>query len=560
MKLPRCARSSKPIILELDLARGVVTAPPSNPLEALKLRNSPTMASLRDGLRRAAGDDAVRGLIVHVGQQPLPPAVCDEVASLIETFAEHKPTIAWSESFGELEHNVFGYRAAVAADEVWLQPSGGLGIGGVHLDITLFKGLLTKVGLEPQFAQRKEYKTAADQFAADEVTQANREMVTRLGQSLMERVVDEIAQARALTPDQVWDAVNASPLSAEDAHAARFVDHLGYRDDVYASAHERWGTGPENLLYVHRYHLVDKVPALIASRTKDSVAVVGIDGGIVSGRGTPTPFGGQQAAGDVVTEHLRAALRDDHAKAVVLRVNSPGGSYIASDAIWRGVHHLRDAGKPVVAVMTDVAASGGYYVSMGADEIVAAPSTITGSIGVLAGKFVNRDLLDKLDITREGIDIGARAGMLRSNRPFTDEEWEVLNVWLDRVYDDFTHKAADDRGFDHDTLEPLAHGRVWTGADAHAHGLVDHLGGMELGIERACALAGLDRDTAGVRRIGAGKVLDQLRPARSSESLTGAGATVSLPTGPEGLFQAATRALGLDLPGVLTLPLRIRIT
>lgn len=556
----RCSQPTGPVALELDLVRGVIVAPPANPWQAMQLRNSPTMAAIRDGLRHAADDGRVRGLIVHVGPSTLSPAEAEELAGLIAAFGERKPTIAYAESFGEAANDVFAYRVAAACREIWLQPTGDVGIGGVHLEIQLLKGLLNKVGVEPQFGQRKEFKTAADRFAADEVTDANREMTTRLGQSIMDSFVEAVAAARGRTVEQVWDSVNVAPVSAQEALEAGLVDRLGYRDEVYAAAHERWETKPENLLFVHRYELPRRLPELIGGRGKPEVALVTVNGGIVTGRGNPAGAlsGGATVGSDVVLEHLRAALREDKVKAVVLGVNSPGGSYIASDAIWRAVHQLREADKPVVAVMGTVAGSGGYYVSMGADEIVAQPSTITGSIGVLAGKFVTRELFDKLAIKREGIDIGARAGMLSGEREFTEDEWAVFNAWLDRVYEDFTTKAAADRRLPYETLEPLAHGRVWTGADARERGLIDHLGGMSLGFERACALAGLDRDQARLRRLGKPPFVEQFLPAKSSEATSGT-TIADGRTAAEGLLQAALRHAGLEVPGVLTMPLELRI-
>ena len=286
----------------------------------------------------------------------------------------------------------------------------------------------------------------------------------------------------------------------------------------------------------------------LVRRDKPVVAVVDVSGPIVLG-----PGAANQAGSDRVGARLRQVGRDDDVKAVVLRVDSPGGSYVASDAIRREVLRLRESGRPVVAAMGAVAASGGYFVAMPADEVVAQPATLTGSIGVLAGKMVVERLLDRIGVVHESVDAGPRAGFLDASRPFTDEEWRVLDAWLDEVYADFTAKAADDRGMPLTELEPLARGRVWVGVDAHERGLVDHLGGTRLAVERACALAGLDPD--GVRLPSSSPLewLQRLKPAESSESP--AAAAVVAPTGPEALLGSLAATLGLAVPhGVLSMP------
>jgi len=565
------------VILEIDLDRGVLSALPDNPFAALRSMNAPTMKALRDGLRDAAEDAKVRGLLVHVGACPLTPAQLDELGDLVEQFGTAKPTLAWSESFGELGNALLAYRFATRAQQVWVQPSGVLGLFGTHLDITLLRGGLEKLGLDPQMSQRKEYKSAAEQFAAHEVSEPNREMMQAIADSVVHRSVDVIARRRGLSADEVWDAVNHAPLTAQEALDRRLVDHVGYRDEVYAAARETWDVpAPERraddgllpalrprkhddgLRFVHRHNGKGPFAAFeqLTDRTKPAIAVVGVHGGITTGRGQQGGPGGSQAGSDVVCEHLRAAARDDKVKAVVLRVDSPGGSYVASDTIWRQVHQLRSQGLPVIASMGDVAASGGYYVAMGADEIVANPTTLTGSIGVFAGKFVTQGLFDKLGLVREGVNAGDRAAMMASNEGFTDEQWDVLNRWLDEVYADFTGKAAADRNLPIDELEPLARGRVWTGADAQERRLVDHLGGLDVALERACALAEIDRDAVVVRPVPVMPALERFRPAESSESVSGASSGWQRLLGGS-LHTDLARSLGAD--GVLLMPWRIEI-
>ncbi|MFV0451790.1 MAG: signal peptide peptidase SppA [Propioniciclava sp.] len=560
---------TSPVILEIDLDRGILSAAPTDPLAAYRSINTPSLRALRDGLREAAADVRVRGLIITLGTAPLSATQTDELGDMIEEFGASRPTVAFAPGFGEFANGVWPYRLAARAREVWMQPSGLLSLSGVHLSITLLRGGLEKLGIEPEYAQRKEYKSMGEQMAGREVSAANREMMTRLGQSMMDDTVALIARRRSLEPDAVWAAVNASPLTAEQAHQQGFVDRVGYRDEVYTELRARWsvarrpdGTG---LRFVHRYttHGPLRLLSQLSERNRPSIGVVTLQGDIVAGRGSSGGIGRQQSGSAVVCDQLRAAAGDEAVKALVLRVDSPGGSALASDEIWREVHQLATA-KPVVASMGDVAASGGYYVSMGATEIVANPSTLTGSIGVVAGKFVTAGLYDKLGLIREGINVGARAGMLTGDAPFTTDEWAVLDRMLDDIYRDFTTKAARDRSMSADDLEPLARGRVWTGSDAADRGLVDHLGGMSTAIERACALAEVDRAEVHLRAIPTVPLLARFRPADSSESPNALRMTTATPleamatiTTTGDPVQSLLTALGA--PGVLSLPWNIRI-
>ena len=544
----------KPIVLELDMARGLLVARPSNPLQAISLINSVNLTGLREHLRVAAEDARVVGLIVHAVPSQTEVAYVEEVAGLVEEFGTRKKTMAWAESFGELNGGLSAYRLATAAQEIWLQPTGSVCIEGIELSMTLLKGLLNKAGVEPQFGQRYEYKTAANTYAADEVTEPQREMTTRLGQSIVDSLVAGIARRRHLDLDRVWEAVNSSPIVPQRALDLGLIDRIGYRDEAYAATLKSWGAKPESLLFANRYsNRADLAKRLRPKQPK--VAVVQLRGAIVVGRGSRSVGGGQQAGSDVIDEQLRAALRDDDVKAVVFGVDSPGGSAVASDFIRRSVLKLRAAGKPVVAHMGAVAASGGYYVSMPCTEIVAQPTTLTGSIGVLGGKMVTAGLYDKLGLIRETVSIGAAAGTFSSAHPFTDADWERINGFLDRVYLDFTNFAAKDRGMKYDELEALARGRVWTGADALERGLVDHLGGQNLAVDRACALAGIERSAVRLTHIGSSGLVSMLKPATSSESAAGG---ASLPNA-ESLLAGVAAQLGINAPGVLTMPWSPRI-
>jgi protease-4 len=564
--LPGRASTPAPLLLELDLSRGLAETAPSDPISALRQRQQPTLPQVLEGLRRAATDSDVAGVVVLIGRE-VPVAHVEELGLALRRVGDaDKTTVAVAESFGEFSPGSVAYALAAYCDEIWLQPSGGVGLTGVQLNATLVRGTLDKVGAEPDLRQRHEYKTAANTFMVDHVTEPHREMTQRLADSVMDQVRSLVARRRGLTDAEVDAAVETSPLPAKDALERRLVDRLGYRDEAYADLRRRLGSdGEVRLRFVHRYahRQTNKPREQLRRRRSPVVAVVPVRGNIHSGRSRPGGPGGPSAGSDTVVAALRHAAESDPVRAVVLAVNSPGGSYVASDAIRHAVHAVRQAGKPVVASMSSLAASGGYFVSMPADRIVALPSTLTGSIGVLAGKVVLRQTFDRLGVTREAIGSGPQATMFSTTVPFDEAQTARLDAWLDEVYDDFTHKAADDRGVEWEALEPLARGRVWTGADAQSRGLVDELGGRQRAVEVACELANLDRERVRLQPVPHVPFIERLRPAESTESPAAALAVpfaATLPAGPEALVRAAATALGLPTAGVLSLPWRFEIS
>ncbi|MDO9377432.1 MAG: S49 family peptidase [Nocardioidaceae bacterium] len=548
-------RNRLPLVLEIDLARGLLTQAPQDPLEMLRSRATPTLADVLAGLRRGAEDDEVVAAVVHVGGE-VTAAVAAELGLALRAFADAgKATIAFSESFGELGPGTVPYYLAAHAETIWLQPSGQVGLTGVSLELSTVRGVLDKIGIEPQIGQRHEYKTAAERLTSTEVSDANREMSQRLADSVLEQVREQVVRSRGLTPAELDALVAEAPVEAGRAHAARLVDHLGYRDAVYAAVRREHGRdGEVRLQYAHRYAHSAKAAASgvvdrLRRRNQPVVAVVEVHGGIVTGRGGSSPLGGRSVGSDQVLAALRLAREDDDVKAVVLRVDSPGGSYVASDAIRDGIRTLRDTGRPVVASMGAVAGSGGYFVSMPADEIVALPTTLTGSIGVLGGKMVTTGVADRIGLARETVGAGAHATMFTTTRRFDEDEQARVDGWLDAVYADFTAKAAADRHLDLAVLEPLARGRVWTGADARDRGLVDLTGGLATAIDRACARLDRTRDDVQVRRYPHLGLLDRLgRPDSSEDALDAIGSG----SGP-GLVAGLARQLGLPADGVLTM-------
>src|SRR5215472_13433434 len=428
-----------PVILELDLTDGLIETRPPDPLSALMSRHQPTVTDVLTGLRLARDDERVQALIVKVGGRPIGLGVVQELREAVQRFGESgKPTFAWAETFGEFSAGNMPYYLATAFETIYLQPSGDVGLTGLAVERVFLRGTLDKAGVSMEVGTRHEFKSAAEQLTEHGFSQAAREATTRIAESVAQRAKGSADEASTL--------INEGPYTAEQALASGLVDALGYRDEVYAAVRKQVQATPDTvLLYLGRYQrykeLSNRLRQLPAPR-QDAVALIQATGAIRrgrNGRGSPL-FGGTAMGSDSITAMLRAAAADPHIKAILLRVNSPGGSYVASDAIWREVVRARNAGKPVVVSMGDVAASGGYFISMAADSIVAQPGTVTGSIGVITTKPVLNDMLDKAGITTDSVVRGAHAAMYSTSHRFTDEEWALVNDWLDHIYADFTGK------------------------------------------------------------------------------------------------------------------------
>jgi protease IV len=543
------------ILLELDLTRGVLETPPASPVAAFRSRHLPTLRELVAALRKGARDDTVVGLVAHLGGQRLSLAQVQDLREAVADFrTSGKTAIAWTESFGETGHGTVPYYLATAFDEIWVQPSGDLAITGISVQAVFVRGALDKAGVIPQFGKRREYKTAADTFTEKEMTEPAREMASRLAESAYEQIVEGIAVRRRLDITRVRELVDSAPLPAQTGLEVGLVDRLGYRSDVYDELQK--GLGDTTRLLAERYirrgpRTLHDLRKQLPWPQKPVVAVVRVSGAINVGRNSNSPLGGSGSGSDTVGAALRAVSDNEKVRAVVLRVDSPGGSYVASDAIRNEVLRLRSTGRPVIVSMGSVAASGGYFVAMPADVIVAQPGTITGSIGVLTGKGVVRDALGRIGITQQAVSEGENARMYSAQEEFTDEQWTRLEETLDRIYKDFVAKAAQDRGLPEEELESLARGRVWTGADAHARKLVDELGGFQHALTIACNRAGLDRDNIALATVPHRNLLDQLRAPTTTDDL----AVKTQPLTLDGPTTGIYAALGLPPEGLLRMPL-----
>jgi len=496
------------LLLEMDLTELPAEVDSDDPLARLRARGRPQLRSILRALHEAAADRHVVGLIAKVGGA-LPWATMQELRLGVCAFAASgKPTFAWAESFGDMA----AYVLATGFDTIWLQPGGGLGLLGVGVETTFVRGALDRLGIEPQFEQRYEFKNAADRYMRTEFTEAHRIALDRLAESVFTEAVAAIAAGRAIEEVRVRELADTGPRTAPEALEAGLVDALGYRDEVYAAMRSRVGADAE-LLFADRWR-PGRRPQMPA-RGRGHVALVEVRGVIAPGRTRRSPMG-RQVGSDSIGASLRAATNDEHVRAVVLHIDSPGGSAVASDTIWREVCRVREAGKPVVVSMGETAASGGYYIACPADVIVALPSTLTGSIGVFGGKMVVRELLDRIGVTTGSVSQGSRSLMFSPRRGFSDDERERFAATIDAIYVDFVAKVARGRGRPVAEIETVARGRVWTGSDALGIGLVDELGGLRDAIRIARLRAGLSVDAPVLRALHVGP-LARLGRAKNTE-------------------------------------------
>ncbi len=482
----------KKAILELDLERGIPETSSDNPFAAFGGERELTLRDVVDALEKAGDDPHVVGLVARLGAAPIGVAEIQEIRDAVKSFrAKKKFAVAYSETFGEFGPGNGPYYLATAFDEIWLQPSGDLGLNGLVGESPFLRGVLDKLGVKPEFGQRHEFKNAMNQYTETKFTDAHREATKALIESIYGQMVKGIAEGRKMTEDEVRALVDRGPFLGPEALEAKLVDGLAYRDEVHDKLKTKGGSGAR-FFSLPAYLKEEGRPHAEGKRT---IALVYGIGGVVRGKSSGNPLtGGQTMGSETVAKAIRTAVADDDVAAILFRVSSPGGSYVASDTIWREVVLAKKAGKPVIISMGDVAASGGYFVAMPADKIVAQPGTITGSIGVLAGKMVTPAMWEKVGLTFDQVEVGANANMWNASRSFSPAEWDRFNAWLDRIYDDFTSKVADGRKLPKEKVLEIAKGRVWTGEDAKAIGLVDELGGYATALKLAKAAAKIPAD------------------------------------------------------------------
>lgn len=457
------------MVLNLDLR----SSPPdsSHTPQLFFARRTPSVMDTVMALDRAGRDSRVKGVFLQVGGG-LSVAQAEEIgAALIRFRATGRFVVAYAQGF--LDAGLGDYLTAASADQIWMQPKSPFSAAGTGAGAIFLRGLFDKVQAVPQIVKRADYKSAADMFMEKGYTGPDREQTTAFLQSWYDSAVKAIAAERKLDAKTVVTILQASPQFAEDARSAHLIDKVGYDDDARRAARARAGSA--KLVQIGDY----------ARATADEgmgghgphVALIEASGDIVDGTADHGALGGSEViAGDDYAQAFRKARRDKSIRAILFRIDSPGGSVTASAQILEALKEARAAGKPVIVSMGPLAASGGYYVSSAADRIVAEPATLTGSIGVLTGKVSVGKTLALIGVGAGEIGVGNNALFDSAIEPFSPAQLASLNRQADVVYADFMQKVAEGRKLPIADVQRIAKGRVWTGADAKPRGLVDDLG------------------------------------------------------------------------------------
>lgn len=440
-------------------------------------------------LRQAADDPRVVGLFVDIGDESAGLARVQELRQAIAHLrGKGKFAIGFAESLGSGGTHFADYYLASALDQIWLQPSGGFAVAGIAIETPFLKTGLDRLGVRIEGGKRFEYKSAPDSFRETGYTGPARENLQKLLDSLFAQFIADVARDRRLEPDKLRRLIDSVPFEADRAEREGLVDKLGYRHDALAEVWQRAGK-TRQLVTLSDYAADDARP----KPQGEVVALVQVHGPIVSGAGPAGPLDSDtMAQADDVTDALDKAAKAKEVRAIVLRIDSPGGTYPAADAIANGVARARATGKPVIVSMGDVAASGGYLAAIGGDVIVAQPTTITASIGVFGIWPVASELLTSLGIRVERLAVGTNAGMYSPYQPPTAAQRDAVARELDHVYSAFTRQVGDARKLEGARLDSVARGRVFSGTDAKAVGLVDELGGLQLALDIAKTKAGID--------------------------------------------------------------------
>ena len=456
-----------------------------NTLLATFVGDGPTVQSVVNSLRKAKVDARIRGVILMPSGPQLLWGKAQEIRDAVLDYkASGKPIVAFLEYGGTQE-----YYLASAADKVFLLPGSPLDLVGVASYEMFIRGALDKIDAYPDMLHAGDFKTASNFYTETTFTPEHREMAESLNRDLYEQIIDGIADGRQMAKSNVRRLIDEGPFLSADALEAGLVDGLIYADEL--KRQDPFDEGDWREIADRDYRQISL--ASVGLNRGQRIALIYAVGTITSGAGGVDLVGGEVLGSDTLVQAIRAARTDDSVRAIVLRIDSPGGSAVASDVIWREVM-LAKADKPVIASMSDLGASGGYYMAMAADTIVAQPATLTGSIGVVAGKITTGGTYEKVGVTIEPVSNGRFAGMYSPVTPFTDDERAKMQEHIDAIYEQFLMKAAEGRGTTRDVIHAVAQGRVWTGRMAKERGLVDELGGLGRAIALVKERVGIDAD------------------------------------------------------------------
>lgn len=484
-------------VLTLRVSGSMPDYVPEDPIRRLLGNDEQSLTSLLNQFRKAKVDKRISAVLLEIDMSGAGWAKAEEIRAAIADFrSSGKPVYAFIELGLNKE-----YFIATACDRIYVAPPGELFITGLSADVMFFRGSLDKLGIYPDLFQIGKYKSAGDTFTRKDMSDAHRQFINELLDDLFNRYVETIATARGKSVEEVKALIDNAPYGAQQAKDAGLIDGAVYRDELEKELKQRLGYKEADKLRITRTADYRQISQESLGLNKgEKIAIIYGTGDIGSGQSENSPTGGQSIGSETLAKALNDARDDKSIKAIVLRVDSPGGSGLASDIIWHAVDSANKV-KPVVVSMGDVAASGGYYISASASKIIAEPSTITGSIGVVGGKPVIKGLYDWLGVTNEYVMRGKNAGIFRETEKFSPDERKKFEEWLSATYyNDFVPKVAKGRNKTAAEVDAVGQGRVWTGAQGKGHGLVDEFGGLDRAVEVAKQLAKIPADK-GVHRV-----------------------------------------------------------
>jgi len=459
-------------------------------------------------INKAKTDDRVMGIAVNIKDGDYSLTQIQSIRKAVLDFNKSgKKSIAYSEGYGNFSNGLGEYWLASAFTEIWLQPVGLVSLNGIRIEQPYASDVLEKIGVEPEIIQRKSYKTGPETYLRDGMSDASKETLIDISQSMMGVILGDISAARNLPLADVANAVNLSPLTDQDALKMGLIDKIGYTDEIESML--KTGDKPPKIVSLNRYN--DETDEHDDDAKHAKVATVMVEGMIMAdAMASQTDLRAMLVPSNIaeaskIASGIMNAADNENIKVIVMRINSPGGSPSASETIRRAVVYARSKGKYVIASMGDVAASGGYWVASNANQIIASNLTITGSIGVYGGKMNLSGLWNKIGVNWDSVEIGQNASMWSMNTGYKDTELARLNVMMDDIYDAFVERVAKGRNMSIDDTEIVAQGRAWMGDEARDKNLVDLNGGFEFALKRAAGEAGgLDWMTMPIMVIGKG--------------------------------------------------------
>lgn len=477
------------MVLQLDLAEGLRDGPAAGPLALAGLDTSVSISDVTRALEAGSRDPRVAGVVLRLGYGELSPAQAQELRASLRRFRDSgRFARGFAESFGEAGDGNEHYHLATALEEIWLQPSGDLDLVGYRLEQPFLRGALEDWDLRVRADQRLQWKGLADVALRSELSDPVRDNLQGVVDSLFDQLAGALAEGRGVAPEAARRLINDGPYTAPQALQAGLVDHLDYRDRFEEAAVEAAGDGAA---LVGLLDYLDRRGTPEGSAEASRIALLTLQGPIMLGDGGDGLSASPTAGVESLMGSLQEAAEDSSVAAIVLRIDSPGGSAVASDMLWRAVQRARERDKPVIVSLGSVAASGGYYVAVAGERIVAQPGSLTGSIGVAGGKPVLEHFWPRLGVTWDGVQAGTNAEIWHPNHDFTPQQWRRFQEGLDRTYAEFVAKVAEGRGLTGEALDAAVGGRIFTGQDALEAGLVDILGGLPEAVDAAREAAGI---------------------------------------------------------------------